>query len=395
MFKNILISGLLCTLLSAESFDTFLQRAIQNSPYLESSALSVKQAKERGSTISRYENPTLELEYSDFNSDTGSSDDGYRVNISQPVRLWGIGDDRDKLANNTIKSADASYARAKAIFVRDISIAYTNYTNKKSLVKLGKQELSIAKTIYAISSSRYEVGTISRGLMLQAKIDYEMVQINNENLLLNATQAYYNLLTLSGLNEEVSLDDEYYFSLYPMGTLQVEHDIQNNPNLIMLKSQQNTALAQAILDSNKVEWINIFAEFESEPEQDITRFGVNFPLAVFNTKSQEKQIAKLQSSKAQLLIQNQETKLNITMSRLQKERSSLEILQSKNQEILVSEEELLKMFLDAYKIANINLLQLQDIKNKVISTKRALIQTKTALDKNAITQNYNQGQYND
>jgi len=389
MFKNILISGLLCTLLSAESFDTFLQRAIENSPYLESSALSVKQAKERGSAILRYENPTLELEYSDFNPDAGSSDDGYRVNISQPVRLWGVGDDRDKLANNTIKSAGASYVKNKAIFVRDISIAYTNYTNKKSLVKLGAQELIIAKTIYDISSSRYEVGTISRGLMLQAKIDYEMVQINNETLALSSTQAYYNLLTLSGLNEEVSLDDEYYFSLH------VEHDIQNNPNLIMLKSQQNTALAQAMLDSNKVEWINIFAEFESEPDQDITRVGVNFPLAVFNTKSQEKQIAKLQSSKAQLLIQNQETKLNITMSRLQKERLSLELLQSKNQEILVSEEELLKMFQDGYKIANINLLQLQDIKNKVISTKRALIQTKTALDKNTITQNYNQGQYND
>jgi len=389
MFKNILISGLLCTLLSAESFDTFLQRAIQNSPYLESSALSVKQVKERGSAISRYKNPTLELEYSDFNPDAGSSDDGYRVNFSQPIRLWGVGDDRDTLANNTIKNADASYARAKAIFVRDISIAYTNYTNKKSLVKLGKQELNIAKTIYDISSSRYEVGTISRGLMLQAKIDYEMVQIKNENLSLNATQAYYNLLNLSAVNEEIALDDEYSFSLH------VEQDLANNPNLMVLKSQQDTALAQAILDTNKVEWMNVFAEFESEPEQDITRFGVNFPLAIFNTKSQEVQIAKLQSEKASLLIDNQETKLNITMSRLQKERASLEILQSKNQEILTSEVELLKMFQDGYKIANINLLQLQDIKNKVISTKRALIQTKTALDKNTITQNYNQGQYND
>ena len=389
MFKNILISGLLCTLLSAESFDTFLQRAIQSSPYLESSALSVDQAKEQGSAITRYQNPTLELEYSDFKPDAGSSDDGYRVNISQPIRLWGVGDNRDTLANNTIKNADASYARAKAIFVRDISIAYTNYINKKSLVKLGAQELSIAKTIYDISSSRYEVGTISRGLMLQAKIDYEMVQINNENLVLNATQSYYQLLNLSAVNEEIELDDEYSFSLH------VEQDLSNNPNLMVLKSQQDTALAQAMLDTNKIEWMNVFAEFESEPDQDITRFGINFPLAIFNTKSQEVQIAKFQSKKASLLIDNQKTKLNITMSRLQKERSSLEILQSKNQEILISEVELLKMFQDGYKIANINLLQLQDIKNKVISTKRSLIQIKTALDKNAITQNYNQGQYND
>jgi len=389
MFKNILISGLLCTLLSAESFDAFLQRAIQSSPYLKSSALSVEQAKEQGSAISRYQNPTLELEYSDFKPDAGSSYDGYRVNISQPIRLWGISDDRDTLANNTVKSADASYSRNKAIFVRDISIAYTDYINKKSLVRLGEQELSIAKTIYDISSSRYEVGTISRGLMLQSKIDYEMVQINNENLVLNATRSYYELLNLSAVNEEIELDDEYSFSLH------VEQDLEDNPNLIVLKSQQDKALSQAILDTNKVEWMNAFAEFESEPDQDVTRFGINFPLAIFNTKSQEVQIAKLQSKKASLLIDNQKTKLNITMSRLQKERSSLEILQNKNQEILTSEEELLKMFQDGYKIANINLLQLQDIKNKVISTRRSLIQIKTALDKNAITQNYNQGQYND
>jgi len=395
MFKNILISGLLCTLLSAESFDTFLQRAIQNSPYLESSALSVKQAKEQSSAITRYANPTLELEYSDFNPDAGSSDDGYRINISQPIRLWGVGNARDNLANTTTKNADANYAQNKAIFVRNISTAYTEYANKKMLLDLGKQELYIAKTIYDISSSRYEAGTISRGVMLQAKIDYEMVQINNENLALSATQSYYKLLKLSAINEEIELDDKHSFSLYSSDTLHVEQDLSNNPNLMVLKSQQDTALAQAMLDTNKVEWMNVFAEFESEPDQDITRFGVNFPLAIFNTKSQEVQIAKLQSEKASLLIDNQETKLNITMSRLQKERASLEILQSKNQEILSSEIELLKMFQDGYKIANINLLQLQDIKNKVISTKKSLIQIKTALDKNAIIQNYNQGQYND
>ncbi|MCF6309535.1 MAG: TolC family protein [Sulfurimonas sp.] len=389
MLKNILISGLLCSFLSAESFDTFLQNAIENSPYLKSSTLAVDQAKEQGSMILRYKNPTLELEYSDFKPDIGSFDDGYRVNISQPIRLWGVGDDRDKLANNTIKNADASYARNKAIFVRDISLSYTDYANKKSLVKLGEQELSIAKTIYDISSSRYDAGTISRGLMLQAKIDYEMVQIKNENLMLNTIQSYYNLLNLSGINKEVSFDDDYSFALH------VDQDLANNPRLMVLKSQQDKALSQAMLDTNKVEWINIFAEFESEPEQDITRVGINFPLAVFNTKSQEVQIAKLQSNRASLLIDNQKTKLSIEMSRLQKERDSLAVLKSKNQEILTGEEELLKMFQNGYKIANINLLQLQDIKNKVISTKRSLIKIKTALDKNTITQNYNQGQYND
>ena len=57
--------------------------------------------------------------------------------------------------------------------------------------------------------------------------------------------------------------------------------------------------------------------------------------------------------------------------------------------------ELLKMFEEGYKIANINLLELQDIKNKVIETKERLIQIKTALNQNAIITNYMQGNYNE
>jgi cobalt-zinc-cadmium efflux system outer membrane protein len=53
------------------------------------------------------------------------------------------------------------------------------------------------------------------------------------------------------------------------------------------------------------------------------------------------------------------------------------------------------MYEDGYEISNINLLQLQDIKNRVIETKRTLIQIHTALNQNAIYTNYTQGSYNE
>ncbi|MDQ7069126.1 MAG: hypothetical protein Q9M40_14850 [Sulfurimonas sp.] len=53
------------------------------------------------------------------------------------------------------------------------------------------------------------------------------------------------------------------------------------------------------------------------------------------------------------------------------------------------------MYEEGYKIANTSLLQLQDIKNKVIQTREQIIQTDTALNKNAIYTNYNQGNYNE
>lgn len=396
MFKNILISGLLCTFLGAQSytekqigFNTFLQKAIANSPYLESSGLAIKQAKERGESLTRYENPTLELEYSNFSADVGNSDSGYRVNYSQPIRLWNVGDNKSSLSKEILNSANAEYTQKKAIFISDISVAFTSYSQQKMYQNLGYEELEIAKTIYNISKGRYDLGTISRGLMIQAKIDYETVQINNESLSLSANESYYELLKLAGIREEVAFDILYTFELSGI------NNNENNPNLELLQSKQKQALSEAKVNSNSVEWMNLFAEYENEPDQDIARVGVNFPLAFFNTKSEEKKIATLQASRSKLLIDNTRQYLDIEMNRLKKQRASLKKLHSQNEEILKTETELLTMFQNAYKIANINLLQLQNIKNKVISTKRSLIQIKTALNKNAIITNYNQGIYND
>jgi len=380
---------LLTTAVFAENFEQFLQKAIDQSPYLKAIAFGVDQAKEEGTVLTRYKNPSLALEYSRFEPELGDEDNGYRVNVSQPIRLWGVGNDKERLAKATVKSASANYVQKKASFIRDISLFYTQYTQQKMLVNLGNEELHIAKKIYEISKARYDVGTISRGVMLQSKVAYEMIQIRNENLSLTAMQSYYDLLKQAGINEEIELDTghEFEITLVEGNTL--------NPDVLSLYSEQDKAVSQAALNSNKVEWMRLFAEYENEPEQDIARIGVSLPLAFFNTKSQEKQIARLEADKADLLIQNTNAQLDIENSRLQKQKQRLTRLENQNTKVLETEIELLKMFEEGYKIANINLLELQDIKNKVIETKERLINIKTALNQNAIHTNYLKGSYNE
>lgn len=397
MLKNICVSGLLVLTLQAESFqkkpisfDIFLQKAIQTSPYLKSSALAVDQAKEQGSLLTRYANPTLEGEYSKFNPDVGDSDNGFRVNYSQPVRLWSVEDDRKALALATRSNANAIYRQQRAVFIRDLSLQFTLYSQQKMLLDLGNEELLIAKKIYDISKARYESGTISRGFLLQSQVDYEIVKSRNEALNLASSQSYYTLLRRAGLNEEVELDTTCVFDLMIRAK-----ETAVNPDLAIIKSQQDQANSETKLNSNKIEWMNVFAEYESEPEQDILRAGINFPLAIFNTKSQERAISKLQASRSELLLKNENSRLDIELNRLHAERSSLHKQVDANEEVLKTEMELLVMFQEGYKIANINLLQLQDAKNKVIGTKRTLIQVNTALDQNTIITNYNQGSYNE
>ncbi len=389
MFKNILLLGLVCSSLMAESFETFLHMALKNSPYLQASALSVEQAKQQGEIYTRYKNPSLELELSRFEPNANTADNGYRAAYMQPLRLWNVADGYKQLSDSQIKKANSSYMLNKALFIKDISLGFIGYAQSDMLLDLAKEALTIAQKIYDISDARYKAGTISKGLMLQAKIDYEMAQINYDNKELLKTQRYYALLQMAGITQHIELESSYDFSsMY-------EETNTNNPDLLVLQSQEKEAQAYKTSKANSVEYIDLYAEFEKEPDQDIARFGLNIPLAIFNNRSQERQIATLEAKQFALLLNNKKSQTDMQIQNIAHTNKLLHSLEVKNKEVLQTERELLKMFEEGYKIANINLLQLQSIKNKLIETKMRLIKIKTTLNTNHVTLNYLQGKYND
>ena len=389
MIKILSALFLITASLFSQNFEQFLDSAIKNSPYLKASHLGVSQAKESGAAFTRYANPTLELELSNFRPDIGNAANGYRANYTQPIRLWGVGNAKDALSLAMNESASSLYVLKRANFTKDISLIFTNYVTQKKLLLLGAEELKIAKSIYNISQQRNNAGTISRGVLLQAQVDYEMVEVRIQALELTAQDAYYNLLKTAGISQEVELDFTHKF------TLTREIKKENNPDLIYIKSNQKKSLAEAQVNSNSVEWISVFTEYQTKPGKDIFRAGATIPLAFFNTKSQEKQISKLEAKKSELISQKQNATLSIEILRLSNERELLKKLELQNERTLKTQIKLLKMLEDAYKIANVNLLQLQSIKNNVIQTKKNIINVNTALDKNAINSNYIIGVYND
>jgi outer membrane protein, heavy metal efflux system len=224
MNKLLISMILLTTAAFAEDFEHFLDKAIKQSPYLKAVAFGIDQAKEEGALLTRYENPSLALEYSRFEPNTGDSDNGFRANYTQPIRLWGVGDDKERLSEATLQSANANLEQKRARFIRDISLFYTRYSQQKMLVSLGDEELRIAKKIYDISKARYEAGTISRGVMLQSQVAYEMIQIQNESLSLTAMQSYYDLLKQAGIKQEIELNAEHDF------VIKVTADRSHNPD---------------------------------------------------------------------------------------------------------------------------------------------------------------------
>ena len=385
--KRLLTLGLLCSALYAESFEHFLQKAVEQSPLLKASHLEIEQTTEQGSALTRYENPNLELEASYFNPDAVDGDFGFRAAYSQPVRLWGVGNNKEHLADANVALAKANYSETKASFVRDISLQYTIYAQNDLLQTLAEEELALASTIYDISKERYEAGTISRGIMLQAQVDFKMLQARVQTLALIRQRNYYDLLKNAGISDDVELETAYSFVQ--------SGELGQNPQLLQLKNRQKSAVASAEVNTNKVEWMSLVGEYEKEPDQDIFRFGASIPLAFFNTKGQEKRIATLEATRSEMLTQNAQTQLKVELKRLSFESEALLNIQIIDNDILKSEEELLSMYEDGYKIANVNLLALQDAKRRLIETKERLIRIKIELDRNVIIYNYLQGTYND
>ncbi len=370
-------------------FDEFLNNALKNSPYLKSHNLGIKQASLEGEILTRYKNPSLVVAYSQFKQDIGSSDSGYRVALAQPLRLWGVGNDRESLALSTEKKAKMSYLLSRAQLTQEISLLFTEYVQKLELSLLAQEELAIALRIYEISQARFQAGTISQGVMLQSKVDYEMIDINLDFLKLGFNEQYFKLLETAGYSNKIELDHNYTFRVKDTITL------TSNPDLKLINAAKEKALSSAGVNSNKVEFVDLLAEFENEPDQDIYRIGALFPLAIFNTKKEEIQIAKLEADKTDLYAKKESNKITLKIVKLKQERALLQKLKIKNATTLKTQEKLLEMFEDSYKIANVNLLALQYVKNRAVKTKESLIKIKSALDVNAIKTNYIAGAYNE
>ncbi|WP_418640847.1 TolC family protein [Sulfurimonas sp. ST-27] len=394
MFKKSIFAVFgFCAVLSAQDFDTFLYEALQASPYLKANALEIERADEQSNVIQRYKNPKLSLEASKFTPDLGKSEAGYRVALMQPVRLWGVGKDRTNLAAATRAEAKGLVTLQHAEFVKVLSLLYVEYMTESALLRLAREEFLISKNIANISRERYEAGTIAKVKYLRAKVD-----LTSSKNLLNEKKAmrlasYYKLLAFAGLQNEKELDDNYVFRL--SDKMQKEEIQNSSAELYYLKTQQNTANAKARLNANKIQWMNVYAAYEAEPDQSIARVGMNIPLALFNTKKEEQRIAVLQAKQSEFLLQHQKTALSRNIERLKKELNILRAVVGSTQDLYNAQKELLKMYEDGYKIANINLLELQNIKNQMIQTKEKKIILENKINRNIVLYNYEVGEYNE
>mgnify|MGYP002641413786 CR=1 FL=1 len=387
MHKGILVSLCVYSVLHATNFSEFLELAKSSNPELQNASVSVKQSYMDKQQQLNYKNPTLELGVSRFEPDIGTSELGPNISISQPVRLFGIADDKEKYGNSKIDVLKSQEQLSYAQFTYMISLGYLKHIAVSKELELSKESNILAKKIYDISTAMYESGVISRGEYLQTKVAYNTSKSALHETNFQYKRNYYELLSSANITEEIEVDLNHIFDLKNDKSLNPEIDFLNKN---VLQEQNKVAV-----DSNVIEWMELSAEYESEPDEDIYRIGLSIPLAVFNTNKELEQIAKLEVQKQNTLVNAKRKQVDFELGQLYHELTELDVLKDGYIKLVQEEEELLEMFEESYKIAKVNLLALQKIKNSLINTKRNLLKAEMLKQQNILKINYLQGAINE
>ena len=397
MIKNKLFSAfvvIFCSsqILNAEDFKYLLDKALKSNSNIKSSEMEVELAKEKGSILTRYDNPIVDVNYSNYRlKETKNKENGQGISLTQKIVPWNVANDKERLSEATIKNEVDKYNLDKQEFIKELSIRYTIYAKSKSFLEVMKESHKIAIKVYEISNERYKVGAISKAELLQSEIELMEIKKKKDELNLELMSNYYDLIKFAGIEEtqNLDLDSNYKFKITNNTSL------EKNPFINAEESKKEMLLAESKLNSNIIDSFDLTYSYSEEPDQVVNQIGISLPLPIFNTKSEESKIAKLTAMKMNLSVNREKHLASIEYEKLIKERVLLDNLKIENEKVLKLQINSLEMLMEKLKISQVSILDIHNSKAKVIQTMTDIVSIETALNQNAISINYMTGEYND
>lgn len=391
MRKIIMISLGLSLTAFGMSYKEFKHYTQKNAKALQSQALSIQTTQEKNKILLRSQNPTLGLEASRFNPDAINSSFQYSASVTQKIRTFNYyGGLEDKANANTLLQ-QAYVQDGKAGYIRTLENFYTEYVYQSKLLTLLQEEYTLSKKVTKIVEERYKSGSENKVAYLQAKTETITLKTQMFTTKQQMNTLYYQLLAIAGLSKKVSLEKQF---IYPISS-SIKSIKKQNTKQQILQAKAKVLESQMRMNESSINSYDLYSSIEDEPDQSIIRVGVSIPLPLFNDKSEEKMLAKLQ--RQQLSLDSEQLSLNIHS---QKEMIKASLKELNNQyyalKTLKKEQQVLNNLLqEGYKIAQGSIFVMMNAKNKLIQTQKALLQTQKSINAQKIELRFIQGQYND
>ncbi len=391
MQKTLILFTTLSLSLFGMSYEQFKAYTLKHSPVLQQQQLKVKMANTQNGIALRAQNPSLYIGGADYNPKNGSNELGYAVSFSQPVRTGSFYEGVQATANANLQLAQAYATEGRAGYLRSLENLYTNYVYQSRLLSLIEAEYRLSQKVTQMVYKRYKSGLENRVAYLQAKTQTSMLKTQLYTARQQRDTLYYQLLATAGLSKKVSLAKVF---IYDISAANAQSG-KTTPLEAILLAKERLYQSKAIAAQGSFTQYELNTELEKEPDQSIFRLGVSIPLAINHDRSQERMLAKLQQNQVALerqqlavTLKNQKQMLQSAIKELTAQYHALQNLQKEQQELTA-------LLQEGYTISKGSLFELMTAKNRLIQTRKALLQTQKTINEKKIELRFLQGAYND
>ncbi len=373
------------------SYKEFKKYTLTHSKILKSQTLTLQSTKYKNNILLRTANPMLNIEGSHFNEKVGNNSFGYAITASQTIRTTGYMNGLQSKAKASSLLSQAFITQGRAGYLKTLEELYTQYVYQNKMLTLLQQEYTLSNKVTQMVKERYQSGSENKVTYLQARTETLTLKTQMYTTKQQQSTLYYQLLAIAGFTTNVSLEKKFIYSI----SSKTKYSSKLSPQQQILKAKESVYQSDYSINQSTFQNYDLYTGIEKEPDQSILRFGLNIPLTIHNDRSQERMLAKLKMQQTQL----DNEQLSITIS-AQKKMMRSAIRELSNQyyalkNLQQEQQELTRLLQDGYAIAKGSLFELMTAKNKLIQTKKALLQTQKMINDQKISLRFLQGDYND
>lgn len=391
MNKTVIMFLSLCISAYAVSYKSFKNHTLKHAKTLQSQALTVQMTQLENNIALRTPNPTLGLEVGRYDAKGRDNDYGYSILASQKVRTSGY---LDALGSQSIAKSALSKAYAydsKSQYLKNMEETYTQYVYQSKLLGLLQEEYRLAKKMTHIAKERYINGSETKVAYLQAKTQAMTLKTKMSSTKQTKDTLYYKLLAIGGYSKKIKLSKTFIYGVKSRGKKYAKANSQQK----ILQAKERLLQTQLQIQQHTFSSYDISAGIEKEPDQSILRLGVSLPLPLRHNKEEEKTLArlklaqlKLDSGQLSLNLKSQKQSIKTSLSELHLQYQALRALKKEQQSLA-------NLLREGYEIAQGSLFEMMLAKNKLIQTKKSLLQTQMQINLQHIALRLLQGAYHD
>ncbi len=372
------------------SYNAFKKYTIKNAKILKQQALSLERTQTENKIRLRSKNPTMGLEASQFSPTGVDNSFHYGASVSQTVRTSSYFEGLEKKSDALYLLQEAFVLDGKAGYLRNLEKLYTQYVYQSKLLSLLQDEYKLSKKVTNIVDIRYKNGSENKVAYLQAKTDTLALKTQMFSTKQAMNRLYYQLLSVAGLKKKVTLEKQFIYEI----SAHINHNTALNSKQKILSAKAKVLEGQLSMDESVIENYEVYGGIDDEPDQSVLRLGVSMALPIFNDKSEERMLIKLQSQ--ELALEKEQLNINLytqtqmihaSIKELWEQHKALKILKNEQQQLT-------DLLQEGYKISQGSIFVLMNAKNKLIQTQKSLLQTKKEINMQKTELYFIKGVYN-